>query len=98
MDPKEQLRLIRRGSVEIMNEEELLRKLARETPLRVKAGFDPTAPNLHLGHTVLIQKMKQFQDLGPQADRLHLHLLVRGDHGRAVSGRRPRWTQRRSLK
>ena len=66
MDPKEQLRLIRRGSVEIMNEEELLRKLARGTPLRVKAGFDPTAPNLHLGHTVLIQKMKQFQDLGHQ--------------------------------
>jgi len=66
VDPKEQLRLIRRGSVEIMNEEELLRKLARETPLRVKAGFDPTAPNLHLGHTVLIQKMKQFQDLGHQ--------------------------------
>jgi tyrosyl-tRNA synthetase len=49
-----------------MNEEELLRKLARGTPLRVKAGFDPTAPNLHLGHIVLIQKMKQFQDLGHQ--------------------------------
>jgi tyrosyl-tRNA synthetase len=64
VDPQEQLRLIRRGAVDIMNEEELLHKLARGTPLRVKAGFDPTAPNLHLGHTVLIQKMKQFQDLG----------------------------------
>ncbi|MFQ5916193.1 MAG: tyrosine--tRNA ligase [Candidatus Binatia bacterium] len=64
MDPQEQLRLIRRGAVDILNEEELLHKLARGRPLRVKAGFDPTAPNLHLGHTVLIQKMKQFQDLG----------------------------------
>ncbi len=64
IDPREQLRIIRRGAVEILVEEELLKKLERGTPLRVKAGFDPTAPDLHLGHTVLIQKMKQFQDLG----------------------------------
>ena len=63
-DPREQLRLIKRGAVEILPEQELLSKLARGKPLRVKAGFDPTAPDLHLGHTVLIQKMKQFQDLG----------------------------------
>ncbi|WP_028576938.1 tyrosine--tRNA ligase [Desulfomicrobium escambiense] len=59
-----QLEQIRRGSVEIINEEELVGKLRRGTPLRVKAGFDPTAPDLHLGHTVLIQKLKHFQELG----------------------------------
>ncbi len=66
MSPTEQLRLLKRGAVEILSEDELLKKLERGTPLRVKAGFDPTAPDLHLGHTVLIQKMKQFQDLGHQ--------------------------------
>lgn len=64
LDPQEQLRLMKRGAVEILREEELLKKLGEGRPLRVKAGFDPTAPDLHLGHTVLIQKMKQFQDLG----------------------------------
>jgi tyrosyl-tRNA synthetase len=62
--PEEQLRQIKRGAVEILPEGELLKKLKRGKSLRVKAGFDPTAPDLHLGHTVLIQKMKQFQDLG----------------------------------
>jgi tyrosyl-tRNA synthetase len=60
----EQLAIIKRGAVEIVPEEELIAKLKRGRPLRVKAGFDPTAPDLHLGHTVLIQKMKQFQELG----------------------------------
>lgn len=55
---------IRRGAVELLLEEDLARKLARGKPLRVKAGFDPTAPDLHLGHTVLLNKMRQFQDLG----------------------------------
>ncbi|OGQ79467.1 MAG: tyrosine--tRNA ligase [Deltaproteobacteria bacterium RIFCSPLOWO2_12_FULL_60_19] len=64
LDAHEQMRLIRRGAVEILLEEELLRKLSRGKSLRIKAGFDPTAPDLHLGHTVLLQKMKQFQDLG----------------------------------
>ena len=64
LDPHKQLQLLRRGAVEILLEDELLRKLQRGKPLRVKAGFDPTAPDLHLGHTVLLQKMKQFQDLG----------------------------------
>jgi tyrosyl-tRNA synthetase len=59
-----QLDLIKRGAVEIIAEEELVAKLKQGRPLRIKAGFDPTAPDLHLGHTVLIQKMKQFQDLG----------------------------------
>jgi tyrosyl-tRNA synthetase len=56
--------LIKRGSEEIIEEEELVGKLKRGSPLRIKAGFDPTAPDLHLGHTVLIQKLKHFQELG----------------------------------
>ncbi len=59
-----QLEVIKRGAVEVLPEDELIAKLKRGRPLRVKAGFDPTAPDLHLGHTVLIQKMKQFQELG----------------------------------
>lgn len=58
------LEVIKRGAVEVLPEEELRSKLERGRPMRVKAGFDPTAPDLHLGHTVLIQKMKQFQELG----------------------------------
>jgi len=56
--------VIRRGADEVILEEDLRRKLARGKPLRVKAGFDPTAPDLHLGHTVVLNKMRQFQDLG----------------------------------
>ena len=58
------LALIKRGAEEILLEEELLEKLKKGQPLRVKAGFDPTAPDLHLGHTVLLNKLRQFQDLG----------------------------------
>ena len=60
----EALEIIRRGTDEILLEDALRAKLARGRPLRVKAGFDPTAPDLHLGHTVLINKLRQFQDLG----------------------------------
>ena len=60
----EQLALISRGADEIIQEDELREKLASGRPLRIKAGFDPTAPDLHLGHTVLINKMRQFQELG----------------------------------
>jgi tyrosyl-tRNA synthetase len=64
----EQMEIIRRGAVEILVETELEEKLRQSistgVPLKIKAGFDPTAPDLHLGHTVLIQKLKQFQDLG----------------------------------
>jgi tyrosyl-tRNA synthetase len=73
----EQLEHIRRGAVEIIREEELLEKLKRAQktgkPLRVKAGFDPTAPDIHVGHTVLIRKMKDFQDLG------HIAIFLIGD-------------------
>ena len=60
----EQLELLRRGAHEILLESELADKLKRGKTLRIKAGFDPTAPDLHLGHTVLINKLRQFQDLG----------------------------------
>ena len=62
----EQLNEIRRGSAELLIEAELIKKLERGKPLRIKAGFDPTAPDLHLGHTVLINKMRQFQQFGHQ--------------------------------
>ena len=63
---QEQLSVIRRGADEVLVEAELVDKLGRGLPLRVKAGFDPTAPDLHLGHTVLINKLRQIQDLGHQ--------------------------------
>src|SRR5512132_2469419 len=72
VDPEldRQMEYLRKGTMEIIREEELRQKLLRSretnTPLRVKAGFDPTAPNLHLGHTVLLRKLKHFQDLGHQ--------------------------------
>ena len=60
------LELIARGADEILKREDLAARLASGRPLRIKAGFDPTAPDLHLGHTVLLNKMRQFQDLGHQ--------------------------------
>jgi tyrosyl-tRNA synthetase len=63
-DINEQLAIIKRGSDELLVESELVEKLKTGRPLRVKAGFDPTAPDLHIGHTVLINKMRQLQDLG----------------------------------
>ena len=60
----EALAIIKRGIDELIPEEDLVEKLKEGRPLRVKAGFDPTAPDLHLGHTVLINKLRQFQDLG----------------------------------
>jgi len=70
----EQMNVIRRGAVEILVDNELEEKLRQAAqhnkPLRIKAGFDPTAPDLHLGHTVLIQKLKQFQELGHEVNFL----------------------------
>ncbi len=66
--PEKQMEIIKRGAVEIITEGDLLQKLERShrenKPLRIKAGFDPTAPDIHVGHTVLLEKMRQFQDLG----------------------------------
>ncbi len=64
MTMSDELAQIRRGVHELLVEAELVERLATGVPLRVKAGFDPTAPDLHLGHTVLINKLRQFQDLG----------------------------------
>ena len=64
MTMSDELAQIRRGVHELLVEDELVERLATGVPLRVKAGFDPTAPDLHLGHTVLINKLRQFQDLG----------------------------------
>src|ERR1700678_284789 len=58
------LQLIKRGIGELLVESELVAKLGEGRPLRIKAGFDPTAPDLHLGHTVLLNKMRQFQQFG----------------------------------
>ncbi len=75
---EEQLKIIKRGTVEIISEDELANKLEdsikRKSPLIVKAGFDPTAPDLHLGHTVLLRKMKHFQQLG------HKVIFLIGDY------------------
>lgn len=68
---EEQLAIIKRGAEEILIESELMEKLKSGKPMVVKAGFDPTAPDLHLGHTVLINKLKQFQDLGHE-----VHFLI----------------------
>ena len=68
LKPEKQFEIIQRGAVEIIVGEELLRKLKKsyegKRPLKIKAGFDPTAPDIHLGHTVLLEKMRQFQELG----------------------------------
>ncbi|MDA8340380.1 MAG: tyrosine--tRNA ligase [Nitrospiraceae bacterium] len=68
LSPEKQLETIKRGTVEILLEKELLHKLEKSfkenRPLKIKAGFDPTAPDIHLGHTVLLEKMRQFQELG----------------------------------
>ena len=64
MGIEDQLRELKRGIVEIVSEEELVAKLKKGRPLKVKVGFDPTAPDIHLGHTVVLQKMRQFQDAG----------------------------------
>jgi tyrosyl-tRNA synthetase len=68
LNPEKQFEIIKRGSVEIIVQDELLRKLeksyTKKKPLKIKTGFDPTAPDIHLGHTVLLEKMRQFQELG----------------------------------
>jgi tyrosyl-tRNA synthetase len=63
-DPKKQIEIIKQGIDEIIGEDHLFNKLEAGKKLVVKVGFDPTAPDLHLGHTVILRKMRQFQDLG----------------------------------
>lgn len=71
--PREQLRELLRGAVNIITEEELLKKLEKGAPLRVKLGVDPSSPDIHLGHTVVLRKLRQFQDAG------HTAVLIIGD-------------------
>ena len=77
LQPEKQFEIIKRGTVEIILEKELLHKLEKSfkenRPLKIKAGFDPTAPDIHLGHTVLLEKMRQFQELG------HVVIFLIGD-------------------
>ncbi len=97
MDIDKSLELIKRGTVEIINEKQLLLKLEQsrkeKKPLVIKAGFDPTAPDIHLGHTVLLKKMRHFQDLG------HTVIFLIGDYTgligdpSGVSKTRPRLTE-----
>jgi tyrosyl-tRNA synthetase len=92
---EEQLDHLRRGAVEIIREEELVEKLKRAQktgkPLRVKAGFDPTAPDIHIGHTVLIRKMKHFQELG------HTVIFLIGDFTGLIGDPSGRSATRRQL-
>ena len=94
----EQLSLIKRGAVEIIQEKELKAKLEEKKPLIIKSGFDPTAPDIHLGHTVLLRKMRHFQDLG------HKVVFLIGDYTAmigdpsGVSKTRPKLTKREVLK
>src|SRR3954465_1330841 len=73
MQPDEALALLKQGSAQIINESELREKLALDRPLRVKLGVDPTSADIHLGHSVVLRKLRQFQDLGHQA------VLIIGD-------------------
>jgi len=100
-DIKKQLEVIRRGAVEIFPEEELFQKLKRsiahDRPLRIKCGFDPSAPDIHLGHTVQLRKLRQFQELG------HTAVIIVGDFTAMVgdpSGRsktRPQLTHEQTM-
>src|SRR5687768_14025224 len=73
MQPDEALSILKQGAAQIISEEELRQKLALGRPLRVKLGVDPTSPDLHLGHALILRKLRQFQDLGHQA------ILIIGD-------------------
>ena len=96
-DPNEALALLKQGAAQIVSEEELLKKLTLGRPLRIKLGADPTSPDLHLGHSLALRKMRQFQDLG------HVGVLIIGDYtamigdpsGRSVT--RPQLTREQVL-
>src|SRR3954451_1692399 len=74
MSPSEQARYLLRNAVEALPAGELERQLARGEPLRVKLGIDPTAPDIHVGHTVVLEKLREFQDFG------HTVVLIIGDY------------------
>ncbi|TMB28574.1 MAG: tyrosine--tRNA ligase, partial [Deltaproteobacteria bacterium] len=93
--PEEQLREVTRGAVDVHTREDLLRKLRasydKSVPLRVKMGFDPTAPDLHLGHTVPLERMRRFQDFG------HTVIFLIGDFTASIGDPTGRNTTRPPL-
>ena len=95
MDPREQLERIKLGAAEIISEEDLLAKFERSQrtgkPLKVKLGLDPSAPDIHIGHTVVLHKMRQFQDLG------HQGIIVIGDFTGRIGDPTGRSETRRQL-
>ena len=92
------LSLIRRGTNEIISEEELAKKLASGKKLRIKLGVDPTAPDLHLGHSVIINKLKVFQDLGHQIVFLIGDFTARIGDPSGRSATRPMMTEEQIMK
>src|SRR6187549_146246 len=91
LSPEEQLATLKRGAAQIISEEELLQKLKLGRPLNVKLGVDPTAPDIHLGFTVGLTKLRQFQDLGHQA------ILIIGDFTAMIGDPTGRSKARRQL-
>ena len=89
--PEEQLAILKRGSAQIISDDELLAKLRLGRPLNVKLGVDPTAPDIHLGFTVGLSKLRQFQDLGHQA------ILIIGDFTAMIGDPSGRSKTRRQL-
>src|SRR5438046_4919626 len=76
LSPEEQLDVLRRGTVEVISEEDLLAKLRRDRPLRVKLGVDPSAPDIHLGIAIVLRKLRQFQDLRSEEHTSELQSLT----------------------
>ena len=88
--PEHQLQELRRGVVDLVREEELLKRLREGRPLRVMCGFDPTAPDLHLGHVMILSKMRQFQDFGhgeSATDTAHRLGVSRATLNRILAGK-----------
>ena len=73
MKPDEAVAILKQGAAQIISEEELRAKLALGRPLRVKLGVDPTSPDLHLGHAIILRKLRQFQDVGHYTHREGTH-------------------------
>ena len=91
MSPEQQVETLTRGTAKVLSEEELLKKIERGEPLRAKLGVDPTAPDIHFGHTVVLEKLRQFQTLGHQA------VLIIGDFTATVGDPTGRSTTRPPL-
>ena len=90
MEPKEQVRLIKENTVEIVQEEELLERIKKKSTLKIKFGVDPTTSDIHLGHSVVLSKLKCFQDLGHEVILLIGDFTARvGDPSGRIKTRKP---------